>query len=140
MAERSNEEWLQALASPGDDRDEAIADLRAYLERSALFYARRRAAGLPGVSVDEIESLAQDAAQEASLHVLGKLETFRGDSRFLTWCGAIAVGWSMATLRRRAWRDLSFEQVADGWQEEPQTVASGEGWAQPLLSAERHEI
>jgi RNA polymerase sigma-70 factor (ECF subfamily) len=114
MADRSNEEWLRALRSEGKEREDALADLLVYLERSAFFYVRRRSVGLSDVPMDELESLAQDAAQEASLYVLDKLDTFRGDSRFLTWCGVIAVGWTMSSLRRRRWRDLSFEQLADG--------------------------
>jgi RNA polymerase sigma-70 factor (ECF subfamily) len=90
--------------------------------------------------MDELQSLAQEAAQEASLHVLDKLDTFRGDSRFLTWCGAIAVGWSMANLRRRLWQDLSLDQVADGWREPPRAAIAADGWVDPQLAAERLEI
>jgi RNA polymerase sigma-70 factor (ECF subfamily) len=140
MVDRSNEVWLQALRSSGPEQDEALVDLHAYLQRAALFYVRRRAPELSGVSNDELEALAEDAAQEASLHVLGKLDTFRGDARFLTWCGAIAVGWSMVSLRRRLWRDLSLEQLTDGWQEPAQATLGGDGWAHPQLASERNEI
>jgi RNA polymerase sigma-70 factor, ECF subfamily len=138
--DRSNDEWLRALSSPGREREDALADLRGHLERAALFYVRRRAAEFPGVSIDALESLAQDAAQEASLHVLEKLDTFRGDSRFVTWCGAIAVGWLMASLRRRRWQDLSLEQVADGWREPPRRAIAADGWVNPQLAAQRLEI
>jgi RNA polymerase sigma-70 factor (ECF subfamily) len=140
VAERSNDEWLTQLRSDGTEQAEALEDLRQALERAALFYVRRRAPGLRGAATDELESLAQDAAQEATLQVLAKLDSFRGESRFLTWASAIAVGRAMTALRRRFWQDVSLDRVPDGWQEPSDVIASGNGWEHPDLVAQRQEM
>jgi RNA polymerase sigma-70 factor (ECF subfamily) len=140
VAERSNEQWLADLRSEGPRQQEAIEDLRRAMERAALFYVRRRSPGLKGVTVDEQESLAQDAAQEATLQALAKLDSFRGESRFLTWASAIAVGRAMTALRRRFWLDVSLERVPDGWDEPAEVALSTNGWDHPDMAAQRREI
>lgn len=140
MPERSNPEWLAHLRSAGPEQQEAIEDLRRALERAALFYIRRRAPGLKGAATDELESLAQDAAQEATLQVLDKLDSFRGESRFLTWASAIAVGRAMTALRRRLWQDVSLDRMPNGWQEPADIAISANGWEHPDLAAERQEM
>jgi RNA polymerase sigma-70 factor (ECF subfamily) len=140
MADRSNEQWLIDLRATGAQQGEAIEDLRRALERAALFYVRRRGPRLHGAATDELESLAQDAAQEATLQVLKKLDSFRGESRFLTWASAIAVGRAMTALRRRLWQDISLDRVPDGWQQPAAVAISGNGWEDPDLAAQRQEI
>jgi RNA polymerase sigma-70 factor (ECF subfamily) len=140
VAERSNQEWLEQLRSDGPEQQAALEDLRRALERAALFYIRRRAPGLRSAATDELESLAQDAAQEATLQALDRLDSFRGESRFLTWASAIAVGRAMTALRRRFWQDASLERVPDGWQEPSEIAVSGNGWEHPDLAAQRQEM
>jgi RNA polymerase sigma-70 factor, ECF subfamily len=140
MPDRTNAGWLDALRAPEGPEPEALADLRAHLERSALFSVRRRLSAAHGVASDEIESLAEDSAQEALLLVLKNLESFRGEARFVTWASAIAVGVAMAASRRRLWRDLSLDRMPDGWQEPASSVASSNGWGHPHLAAQRTEI
>jgi RNA polymerase sigma-70 factor (ECF subfamily) len=140
VPDRSNEQWLAELRSDGLEQQQALEDLRRALERAALFYVRRRAPGLKGAADDELESLAQDAAQEATLQVLDKLDSFRGESRFLTWASAIAVGRAMTALRRRLWQDVSLDRMPDGWQEPADIAVSGNGWEHPDLAAQRREM
>jgi RNA polymerase sigma-70 factor (ECF subfamily) len=140
VPDRSNEQWLAELRSDGLEQQQALEDLRRALERAALFYVRRRAPGLKGAADDELESLAQDAAQEATLQVLDKLDSFRGESRFLTWASAIAVGRAMTALRRRLWQDVSLDRMPDGWQEPADVAVSGNGWEHPDLAAQRREM
>jgi RNA polymerase sigma-70 factor (ECF subfamily) len=125
---------------PGPDAAVSFARAPAHLERAALFYVRRRLRGAEGVAPDEIQSLAEDTSQEASLLVLDKLETFRGESRFLTWAAAIAVGFAMTALRRKLWRNVSLDRVPDGWQAPAETAVSAADWAYLHLEAERKEI
>ena len=101
MAERSDAQWLEELRSEGRVQEAALDDLRAVLQRAALFYARRRLGGSEGVGGDEVAALAEDSAQEASLIVLAKMETFRGEAKFLTWASSLAVRVTMTALRRR---------------------------------------
>jgi RNA polymerase sigma-70 factor (ECF subfamily) len=103
MAERTNEEWLAALRGP--ERNEALADLRAFLVRG-LRYAL---ASYSNVS----EANLEDFAQEALLKVLKGLDSFRGESRFTTWAQKIAVRVAFTELRRRRWRDVSLDQLTE---------------------------
>src|SRR5438093_13565009 len=106
MPDRTNAGWLDALCAQGGPDQEALTELRAHLERSALFTIRRRLTTAHGVANDEIESLAEDSAQEALMLALQNVGSFRGEARFVTWAAAIAVGVAMAALRRRLWRAL----------------------------------
>jgi RNA polymerase sigma-70 factor (ECF subfamily) len=101
MTERTNEEWLAALR--GAERDEALADLRAFLVRG-LRYAL---AGRSGVD----EATLEDFAQDALLRILKGLDSFRGESRFTTWAQKIAVNVAFTELRRRHWQDVSLDDL-----------------------------
>jgi RNA polymerase sigma-70 factor (ECF subfamily) len=97
-AERTNQEWLDALCEPGPRRDAALADLRRLLVRG-LGYALASRTNVRDADL-------QDFAQEASLRILDNLDTFRGESRFLTWAQKIAVNVAFSELRRRRWRNV----------------------------------
>lgn len=140
MRQRTNEEWLHELRSDGDTQSEALSDLRACLLQSAYFYLRRRSAGLREVAPDEIDALAEDSAQEAALAVLEKLDTFRGEARFLTWASRFSVGRAIMSLRRRQWRDASIDRVPDGWEHPALAVIATDGWEHPELAARRQEV
>jgi RNA polymerase sigma-70 factor (ECF subfamily) len=103
MNGKSNEEWLAALRS--QDNERALEDLGRSLERG-LHYA------LAGrVSDNQLDALVQDIAQEAVVKVLANLNTFRGESQFLTWATKIAVRLAFSELRRKRWRDVSIEEL-----------------------------
>jgi len=89
----SNEAWLEALTPPPDEA--AVAELHGLLLRNL----RRALAGRPGVREAELE----DFAQEATLRVIDRRSTFKGDSRFTTWATSVAVRVALGHLRRGAW-------------------------------------
>jgi RNA polymerase sigma-70 factor (ECF subfamily) len=140
MAQRTDAQWLADLRSEGEAQDAALDDLRDSLERAALFYARRRLGGSEDVGADEVAALAEDSAQEALLIVLAKLETFRGEAKFLTWANSLCVRVAMTALRRRLWRDLSWDRLTDGWQEPTAAMVAASGRADPQLAAQRQAI
>jgi RNA polymerase sigma-70 factor (ECF subfamily) len=104
VRERTNEEWLAELQGP--ERDEALADLRAFLVRG-LGYALANRSGVDG-------PLLEDFAQDALLKILNALDTFRGESRFTTWAQKIAVNVAFSELRRRRWQDTSLDDLTAG--------------------------
>jgi len=140
LATRSNEEWLAQLRASGPAHDAAVADLLEVLGRSALFYLRRHRSELKELADDEIDALAEDSAQEASVSVLAKLGSFRGEAHFLTWASKFAVGNALGAFRKRQWRDLSLDRLPDGWQQPAETMISRDGWGHPELSASRNEV
>lgn len=140
LRKRSNEEWLKALQSGGPQEAGALADLTELLRRSAFFYLRRHSRELKDLAPEEIEALAEDAAQEAVMAVRAKLQSFRGESAFPTWASKFGVAMALATLRKRQWRDVSLDRLPDGWEQPPETAISKDGWQQPELAAQRHEV
>lgn len=77
-------EWLRLLdagACPADRRT-AIERLHERLLRVARREVHRRHTAITGSELDDI---AQQAASDATLSILGKLDSFRGESRFTTW-------------------------------------------------------
>src|SRR5690242_15731145 len=88
---RDDTQWLAALRGSEAEQAAALAELRTFLLRAAL-YALRRARGHLGLLAPaEIDALAEDCAQEAVMAVVQSLDRFRGESRFTTWAYAFAV-------------------------------------------------
>lgn len=140
MRKRTNEAWLEALRPEGPEESDAIADLTELLRRSAFFYLSRHSAELKDLASEEIQALAEDAAQEALMAVRLKLDTFRGEAAFPTWASKFGVGMALSTLRKRQWRDVSLDRLPVGWDQPSAVPVSRDGWHQPELAAERQEI
>lgn len=101
MKERTNQEWVAELRFAPPQCNEAMESLRARLLAGLTHAFSAR----PGVD----RSLLEDLAQDSLLRVLDYLDSFRGESRFLTWAHTIAVRVALTELRRRKWRDVSLE-------------------------------
>lgn len=137
---RTNQEWQHCLRTTGIARDAALADLRACLHRAASFYMRRHAGALGAVPADQLAAVADDAAQEAILEVLAKLDRFRGEAAFLTWASKVGVSAAAAMLRRRRWRDVSLEAAPDAaWDGILSQRGSGSS-DQPEVLAQQEEV
>jgi RNA polymerase sigma-70 factor (ECF subfamily) len=113
--ERTSEAWLVALRAHGPARDEAIADLHALLLRAARFELRRRRGMLAGIGTSEAEDLAQQAADDALVAVLAKLDRYRGESRFTTWAYKFALLEAAVKARRRVWHDREVGLDDERW-------------------------
>jgi RNA polymerase sigma-70 factor, ECF subfamily len=98
-------DWIAALRGPSAVREDALARLHALLLRAARFELNRRSRMLAGVAQAEIEDLAVQAAGDAMVALLAKLDTFRGASRFTTWAYKFALLEAGVKARRRAWQD-----------------------------------
>jgi RNA polymerase sigma-70 factor (ECF subfamily) len=59
---------------------------------------------LPGAGPVDLEDLAQQAADDALVAVLGKLVSFEGRSRFSTWVYKFGLLHAGVAVRRQAWR------------------------------------
>jgi RNA polymerase sigma-70 factor (ECF subfamily) len=121
--------WLSALRLPGPERDEAVADLHELLLRAARFEVSRRRAALSHVRGEELDDLALQAADDALVAVLGKLDDYRGVSRFTTWAYKFALLETSVRLRRRAWQEREVVLEPEAWplmadtRESPQSQA-----------------
>ena len=83
--EKDSRAWLSALRLPAAERDQAVADLHELLLVAARFEVSRRRAALSYVRGEELDDLALQAADDALVAVLDKLDDYRGASRFTTW-------------------------------------------------------
>ena len=77
-----SQELLEALKSSGRVYDHACARLHELLLRAARFEVARRRRGL---AAGEADVIATEAADDALLAVLRRLDDFRGLSKFTTW-------------------------------------------------------
>jgi RNA polymerase sigma-70 factor (ECF subfamily) len=83
------------------------------LRRVAVYELSRRRHQLRSVSGPEFDDLAQQAADDALVNVLNKLDDFRGLSRFTTWAYKFVIFEVSAKVARRAWRRQPPDELSD---------------------------
>ncbi|MEP7288427.1 MAG: sigma-70 family RNA polymerase sigma factor [Chloroflexota bacterium] len=113
MIERSNEQWVEDLTADPVQRDPAIEDLRERLQRGIYYYLSRERSDLTDLASEEIVQMAEDFAQDATLRVMSNLDSFRGDSRFITWATKIAVRVAISEMRRARYKDFSLDALTE---------------------------
>lgn len=104
--------WLRDLRADGPAREAAVERLHTLLLRAARFEVARRRPALPHLRGDELGEIALEAADDALMSVLARLDDFRGASRFTTWVYKFALLEAAVKLRKRAWqgREVPLEQ------------------------------
>lgn len=134
--------WLADLLGPVHVREEALAELHVLLLRGARHELGRRRQSLGHVPRGELDDLANQAADDALVAILAKLDGFRGASRFTTWAYKFVLLEAGVRARRRAWhgREVSLDDhdwpaARDGRPSAQQIVESNE-----LLLALGHAV
>lgn len=94
--------WLRGLRALGDEREGALERLHDLLLRAARREAQRRRDLVPVGGV-ELDDICQQAADDALVAVMGKLDAYRGASRFTTWAYKFVLLDVSVKLRRHAW-------------------------------------
>jgi RNA polymerase sigma-70 factor, ECF subfamily len=107
--------WLTDLRSKGQAHEEATARLYELLLRASRFEVNRRKAAMPHLRGDDFDDLAHQAAGDALMAILSKLDDFRGDSRFTTWAYKFALLEAAVMLRRRAWQGRELPVEPEHW-------------------------
>lgn len=113
-------EWIAALTGATAERAQGEARLHGMLVQVASHELRRRRTSTPWLAGVELEDLAHQAAADAMLAILRKLETFRGESRFTTWAYRFVILEVSSKLGRHYWRlhpQVSLE--AESWERLP---------------------
>jgi RNA polymerase sigma-70 factor, ECF subfamily len=129
-----DDDWLRGLRGPPAVRDRTIGELHALLLRGAYHELARRRAALSHVRNEEIDDLATQAADDALVAILAKLDTFRGASRFTTWAYKFVLLEAGVKARRRAWQRREIVLEDESWQ----LIADAAPGAQQ--AAEDHEL
>jgi RNA polymerase sigma-70 factor, ECF subfamily len=133
--------WLDALGSTGEALEAGLARLHDLLLRVAVHELSRRSTasgvgGLGGVGGAELDDLAHQAAADAMLAILAKLERFRGESRFTTWAYRFVILEVSSKLGRHHWRRHPAAPLdAEDWERLPDRLG-----ADPVEHAERAEL
>jgi RNA polymerase sigma-70 factor (ECF subfamily) len=133
--------WLETLTASGPQRDQAIERLHALLVRAAGFEVGRRAHSVRGGAVD-LDDLAMQAADDALMALLAKLDDYRGESRFSTWAYKFAILEAAVKVRRRAWQGRELPVQDEAWARFPDRGGAPDRAAESaeLMSAVREEI
>ena len=113
--DRESWEWLARLRGSGADRDAAIEELLALLLTAARFVLARRRARSPTFPREGLDDLAVEAAGEALVAIMARLDEYRGESRFTTWAWKFAFFEASQALRRRNWMGREIPSEDAGW-------------------------
>jgi RNA polymerase sigma-70 factor, ECF subfamily len=126
--------WLRNLRAEGPTKDEAVASLHALLLRAARFECARRRPALPHLRGNDLDDIANQAADDALVSVLARLDDFRGASRFTTWVYKFALLEAAVKLRKRSWQGREVPLEPETW-----SLFSSAG-IEPSEEAEQREL
>jgi RNA polymerase sigma-70 factor (ECF subfamily) len=115
VLDADSREWLRCLRADGPTKDDAVARLHALLLRGARFEVARRRPMLPHLRGDELDDIATEAADDALMSVLRRLDDFRGGSRFTTWVYKFALLEAAVKLRKRSWQGREVPLEPESW-------------------------
>jgi RNA polymerase sigma-70 factor (ECF subfamily) len=98
-----DQQWIESLSGTGAPHEQACAELHEILFRAARHEARQRGPRLR-VAGPDLDDLACQAASDALLLIIRKVQDFRGESRFTTWATRFVVFEVIAKLRQHVRR------------------------------------
>lgn len=128
------ERWLEELRASGARRDQAHARLHDLLTKVCHKEAYRRGPSRR-IAGPELDDLARQAASDAMISILGKLDDFRGESRFTTWAykfGVLEVA-NKVTRHHANRADIALE--AEEWDRLPANFGED-----PLLHTQHQDL
>ncbi|MDX6399211.1 MAG: hypothetical protein QOJ43_2619, partial [Gaiellaceae bacterium] len=101
---------------------------------AARFEVARRRPALPHLRGDDLDDIANQAADDALVSVLRRLDDFRGASRFTTWAYKFALLEAAVKLRKRSWQGREVPLEPESW-----SLVSSAG-LEPGEEAEQREL
>jgi RNA polymerase sigma-70 factor (ECF subfamily) len=107
--------WVRRLSGGGAVQADALEELHGLLLRAARSEVARRRRTVPHLRGNDLDDLAQQSADDALVAVLGKLDDFRGESRFTTWAYKFALLEAAVTIRRLSWQGRELPVQPELW-------------------------
>lgn len=118
MLDSDSAEWLRALNGTEAERNAALVQLHELLLRIARSEVRRRSEHLR-IAGPELHDLAHQAAADALVAIIAKIDQFRGESRFTTWAYKFVMFEVSTKIGRHFWRNPSVPIDAEDWERLP---------------------
>jgi RNA polymerase sigma-70 factor, ECF subfamily len=113
-------QWVEQLRVGHPRHHQTVARLHDVIHRVAIYELSRRRHQLRSIRGPEFDDLAQQAADDALVNVLDRLDEFRGLSRFTTWAYTFVMFEVSAKVAQHAWRRqppdvelLEWDQLQD---------------------------
>jgi RNA polymerase sigma-70 factor, ECF subfamily len=116
-------EWVEQLRVGHPRHHQTVARLRDVLERVAVYELSRRRHQLRSIRGPEFDDLAQQAANDALVNVLDRLDEFHGLSRFTTWAYTFVMFEVSAKVARHAWQRQPPDADQIAWDQLPDPMA-----------------
>ena len=124
VPDAESQRWLADLRAEGVRRERCLADLHALLLRAARHETNRRRAALGGAGgPPELDDIAHQAAGDALVAIVAKLDSYRGASRFTTWAYKFVWFEVSNKLRGHLWSDQRAELAEADWERLPDRLA-----------------
>jgi RNA polymerase sigma-70 factor (ECF subfamily) len=139
-------EWLRDLRATGSTHDQAVKRLHTLLLRAARFEVSRRRSTSVHLRGDALDDIATEAADDALVSVLARLDNFHGLSRFTTWAYKFALLEAAVKIRKRAWQGREVPLESNTWETfasralEPEEVAEQSELLRQVQSAIETEL
>ncbi len=127
-------EWLRSLRGTAPDQSSAQAGLHELLLRVARREVQRRSGQL-SMGGAELDDLAHQAAADAMMAVIAKLDQFRGESRFTTWAYKFVIFEVSSKVGRHFSRVHRVDLAVEDWDRLPDRFG-----VDPAREAEGHEL
>jgi RNA polymerase sigma-70 factor, ECF subfamily len=127
-------DWKTALSTTGLVRERALGALHQLLVRIARTEVNRRSGRLR-LSGPELDDLADQAAGDALVAIIAKLDQFRGESRFTTWAYKFVIFEVSTKIGRHFWRHRTVTLDAQDWERIPDRFG-----VDPADHAQRREL
>ena len=115
-ADADDARWIDGLRGPRTAQAEGR--LHDLLVRAARAEVARRAGRLR-LAGPELDDIAHQAAHDAMLAILRKLDTFRGESRFTTWAYKFVIFEVSGKVARHFWAHADKPIGAEQWERLP---------------------
>jgi RNA polymerase sigma-70 factor (ECF subfamily) len=135
-------QWVEQLRVGHPQHDRAVRTLHGVLRRIAVLELSRRRGQLWWISGPEFDDLAQQAADDALMDVLDRLDQFRGLSRFTTWAYKFVVFGVATKVAQHPWRrqppgaeEPAWDQLPDSLTPRPVDSLEQRGQLEALLQA-----
>jgi RNA polymerase sigma-70 factor (ECF subfamily) len=135
-------QWLADLDALGAAGHAGQRRLHEMLLRAARGEVSRRSGQLR-VSGTELDDIAHQAAADAMLAILGKLASFRGESKFTTWAYKFVMFEVSTKIGRHFWQRPGVTMDAEDWDRLPAVFGFGpveQAQGRELLDALRHAV